>query len=464
MPSHRLFKLGGAFGNPGPYSNFLVVLLPFPLLCILNKQLFHKRLVSISFATILFTLIILPFTMARTAWITFVIISSVLIWIKIKKTPLIHKLTQKKLNLIIAIGSFFLILVLFAYSLFGLKKESASGRLFIWHRTIEMIHDNFLFGSGFDTFSTSLNNAQSAFFSISENQLIIGAQTADNATFAFNEFLQITLELGVIGLALIILIFISALSFKVNKSKEETKESLVLIGIKTGLLAIIICSLLSYPLRIIPILYVFVTFLSIISGSYKGNPLKTIKIPILHLKLLTFFLIMGFGSVYFISFKRYNAEKKWKSLQLINRNLPPKEMMQRYMELEPVLSYNKYFMFNYGAELIYSKQFDLGVKVLERTVSRINDSNIHIYLGHAYFALNDYEKAEIHFKMASLIVPTKIFPLYNLVKVYKKTGRDAEALALAKKIIMMGEKVTTDIGTGVLIEMNEFLITGKLKL
>jgi hypothetical protein len=46
------------------------------------------------------------------------------------------------------------------------------------------------------------------------------------------------------------------------------------------------------------------------------------------------------------------------------------------------------------------------------------------------------------------------------VKVYQKTNRPQKALNLAGTIIEMGEKVKTDIGNGILLEMRKYVEEG----
>lgn len=98
-----------------------------------------------------------------------------------------------------------------------------------------------------------------------------------------------------------------------------------------------------------------------------------------------------------------------------------------------------------------------GIITLEKVLPRLNDSNIYTYIGHAYMELGQIEKAEQYFKHASHIVPSKIYPLYKLVKTYQKKNQKEKAIQLAQKIISMGEKVETKVGRNVINEMNEFL-------
>jgi O-antigen polymerase len=463
-PAHPKFKVGGAFGNPGPYSNFIDALSPVCLAVLFKREIFQKWLFNLSILTLIATLSVLPFTMARTAWVCFALIVLLFVGDHLKKT----KKGKRMFNsMLLKISATMLVIFFFAsfiYYLYGIKKESATGRLFIWELTTKIIKDKPVFGHGTNSFCYQLNNYQAEYFNQFGGYANKAAQTADNATYAFNEFLQIASESGLIGLTLFILLMVFSLKSRLDKKNTNNKDrKLLCLVAKITLIAIMVCCLFSYPLHNIVVLSMFYIALAIISANDEG-----LKKPLLILnanscKVLTFFILLCSGYVYYLIFNRYTGEKEWGQLLKEKRTLPSEALFQKYEELLPVMSYNKYFLYNYGSELIASKQFQKGVSILEPIIIRLNDSNIYTYLGYAYYELHAFDKSENYFKHASDIVPSKLFPLYNLVKVYKKTGRDKEAIELARKIIQMGEKVETDIGNGILIEMNEYLAHGKLK-
>jgi O-antigen polymerase len=460
-PSNSDFKIGGAFGNPGPYANFLAALVPFSLVAVFNKELFSKNNGYLSIVALLLTIAVLPFTMSRTAWISFVVVSIILSFILLQNKPFFKDILSKTY---IKTGGLILLVVIIvgiAYSLFDIKKESASGRLFIWKITQQSISDNPIVGNGYDSFSYSYNANQAAHFEKSSTKYEEEGLLADNSTFAFNEFLQITTELGILGLILFLLLIVTALKSKLVLA--NIYRSILFLSAKLVVVSIIICSLFSYPLHVLPILTLFYLVLAIISGNTGSINKFQLNINPNFCRVCGYLLLVVFTLMYFLIINRYWSEKEWKALMNTKKNMPTASLQKRYEALVPVMEYNKYFMFNYGAEMIAAKQYAIGTGIMEKTLSRINDSNIYIYLGLSYYAKSQLDKAEICFKKASNIVPSKLYPLYNLVKIYHKTNRVTDALALAKDIIDRGEKVETPIGNGILIEMNEYIRTGKLK-
>lgn len=146
--------------------------------------------------------------------------------------------SKKKITFIA--GSTFAIL-LFVLSVF-VKAESSAGRAFIWHNSLKLLKDNWLLGVGFGKFNPSYNHLQANYFST--HSITDGiALRADDGYFAFNEWLHIWVETGILGfLAFFILtIFAVKISLK-NIYKREKWYGAVLIPLITG-------CLFSYPLH-----------------------------------------------------------------------------------------------------------------------------------------------------------------------------------------------------------------------
>ena len=78
-----------------------------------------------------------------------------------------------------------------------MKKDSADGRLLIWKVTTEMIAKKPLIGHGTNGFEANYMNYQADYFS--ENNNPKEALLAGNNKYAFNIFLKILSEYGLIG-------------------------------------------------------------------------------------------------------------------------------------------------------------------------------------------------------------------------------------------------------------------------
>jgi O-antigen ligase len=450
------FDVSGAFGNPGPYSNFLVALFPFAFSIILFRYQQDKRLYWLSGISFLFIVAILPFTKARAAWLAFLAGLCYMLYIRYGANRILTKWFRLKGLRIVLFTGIAVTVVLLGISLYKFKKESASGRLFVWKVSLQMIADKPLFGSGFGSFAAVHNNYQAKYFE--ENPgATKEAELADGVNYAFNEYLQIASDTGIIGLIL----FLSMLFLVFFKQKKQTDNSsgnhnFFVVAARTSVIAIAITSFFSYPLRTLPINAFFFFALAIVSAN-TSDQIKTIEIDAKARKLLSIAGMIALAVFFFNQKEKHDASKKWLHAYQLVREKRFDEAKQLYTELYPVLNYNPYFLFNYGAELSLMGEFSKSISILNQAESQLNDSDFYIYLGNSYAEQGKYQEAIQSFRKASLIMPVKFYPRYRMVKLYQQSNQKQEAINMAMKILSMEVKVPSRIVSGIKAEMQQFL-------
>ncbi len=462
VSSHLLFKVTGAFGNPGPFAIFLVCLVSFAMAAVLYKNLFTKGFYKLSIGALLTTVFVVVFSFSRTAWISLLFVTMFFIWTRNGSLrTFINRVLGRQVFLRFIFGTLLLVVVTFSVIyVYKLKADSVSGRFFIWQLAGNSFVDKPIVGHGYNSFCKVFNYKQAEFFANPTNDADRFIQLADNSTFAFNEFLQVSVELGVVGLFLFAGLFVLAIFSKtdfLNSEAENATKVSILIA-KAIVVVVLISSFFSYPMHVIPIQLVFFIALAIISSFRNSRVQLSIHLSSIALRVSVLLILALIIGAYYVSGTRFYAEKEWQKLKKINRNLPIAGMKARYEKLLPVMKYNDYFLYNYGSELIVAEQYGEGVAVLEGLLMKLNDSNIYTYIGYAYFQMGNYDKAEFSFFNALHIVPSKIFPRYYLVKVYERQGRATDAIEMAKDILKMGEKVPTAIGNSIMLEMKDFLM------
>lgn len=102
------------------------------------------------------------------------------------------------------------ILAIVALSLYNLKKESADARIFNWKITGKVIADNSVNGVWIGFFGGNYGKKQANYYNYS-NPLPQDINLFDCQPYAFNEYLHVTAEQGVIGLTLILIILYTAI-------------------------------------------------------------------------------------------------------------------------------------------------------------------------------------------------------------------------------------------------------------
>jgi tetratricopeptide (TPR) repeat protein len=109
------------------------------------------------------------------------------------------------------------------------------------------------------------------------------------------------------------------------------------------------------------------------------------------------------------------------------------------------LNNSQYFLFNYGAELGLMKRYDESIRILKEAESRLNDADFYIYLGNSYENIGLNKDAELCYLKATYIMPAKFLSKVKLVSLFMRTGRQKEAIEIAKEIVSMKVKVPSPI-------------------
>lgn len=449
------FRVIGTLGNPGPLTNYLVSVLPISLGVILffkRRNILDKALNFISIIAFIATVLIIILSGVRTAWIASFIGTVVLLNYKYSFLRRINQKLQSTFLKVCLIAISFIIIYVTGYKLYSIKTDSSLGRLFIWETTIEIIKENPFFGTGYKTFLVEHNKKQAAYF-INNPDDIKRGYLADNITNAFNDYLEITAELGFVGLILFLALILSALF---SQSKPIEEEYTISVIIKLSLFLILITCFFSYTLTLIPVYLNFVVYLALIS-SYSTK--KSYKITLSGLVIKPVAIIGFFFSLYFlrIEYVRYKSHLKWKKADWYVQVNKENYALKEYEEVYPVLNYSGNFLYNYGTSLSLLGYYNKSLKILKETETKLNSADFYLYLGNTYEGLNLFNKAEQAFRYANKLIPHKLYPEYRLVLLYKKTGKIDKAVQLAKEIIQKQPKVKSGIVDQIKTEMEDFV-------
>ena len=226
-------RLFSTFGNPNYLAGYLAASLHLGLLFFFTKKRW-KFLWLVIIAT-LYTSLLLTHT--RGAWAAFLLSSIfVLILILIYKGKKFFRTNKTPIFTLTAI--ILIITVIFSFpNPLNLKKaaviergvsavefrNSASQRILIWKVAFELIKEKPFLGWGIGTFGIHYPLAQGALLSRKENKEFI--PKANRSIYAHNDYLQIWVETGILGLSLFLWIIVSfykkTLSILKNNSSDE---------------------------------------------------------------------------------------------------------------------------------------------------------------------------------------------------------------------------------------------------
>jgi O-antigen ligase len=249
MSKHAFFRVTGTFLNPGPYAGFLAVVAPVALFYFLNAKGikgadFIKYFGLVALITIL---LVLPAAMSRAAWLAAT--AGCLTTVCIRYAPKRHisnYYQRYRKRVWIMACALTLVASLSLTGIYYLKKDSADGRLLTWKISLKTAMKHPL-GVGLGNFSGAYGDEQAAYFASgqgSEQEEYV----AGNPEYAFNEYLQILVESGIVSFLLFMaIVFLSLRSLLKSHA-----------GMAGSLVALLVFACFSYPFYFGEFLAVFV--------------------------------------------------------------------------------------------------------------------------------------------------------------------------------------------------------------
>lgn len=450
--------ISGSFTNAGSFANFIVLTLPYAILC--GFYGLFTRNHKYNYFLILYTIIILTtiaFTKARISWISSIVVIVTFVQLKFNPIELIKRTFRRRYIRIVILFSAIILMILIFNLVYNFKKNSADGRLFVWNRTLEIIADNPWLGVGGGRFQFCFNKYQIDYFS---NNTINNpwAELAQDGKFAYNDFLQMATEYGLIiclsfwGL----LFFLVVLSLSRLKLKPTNLDCFYVSNL-IGIIAFLVLSIASYPLQQLStclILFILIAFAvnsldlrSIWKYSFNVSCSQIIKGL-----LILFTLILALHK-----FKNIQQRLDWH----FAHNVWSKNEISEYKTLYTTLENNGFeepeFLYNFGLHYFNKKEWKYCIEKLKLIDDKINTFDFHSTIGICYQKTHNYSKAEENLLNAHYLIPHKLTPMYQLVQLYTETNQPTKALAMARQIVNTPMKVYTPEGAQIKNEMMQYL-------
>ncbi len=450
----------GTFGNANTMGGFLAAIFPFSVhgwFFSANKSLKGFYIVC---SCLIITAIIL--TLSRGAWLAlsgvFFIVGTFLI-IKNRKIFL-----PKKVYKIGGVVLFTSIMFFGGWQVYQLNPDSATGRIFLWRISSDMIADHPFTGIGYGQYGTHYLDYQANFFDDPANAVYF--DRAANIKQAHNEYIQVFAETGIMGFALFLFIFVL---FYINVFKilrtigNDNKEGGRILALTASMTVIAIHSIVDSPLHTLPINLIFYFALGFVSlkakqVEYKGEipSGESINLPDNYSKRsgirFSFnnrfvFPLIG---LFLFSYNSYDVFQKlqgyihWQNGQNQVAVGDWYKGIKEYEKANDILSNIGELKFHLGAAYAYTQQPEKALDYLKRSQDNFNDKNIYVTQGAALLQLERYEKAEESFKTALRMYPKLLLPRLWLAEMYIKLGEIQAAVIELTTIITIKPKVVTD--------------------
>lgn len=364
VSGHVGFVMTGSFANPGPYGGLIAILLAILGTYVIQnrnaQKWYDKTLVILSSISCALCVIVLPASMSRAAWLALGIAVLVLGFKELRLADWIRK--HKALATIISI-----IVVIAMAGLFIMKKDSAIGRLHIWHMELRAIAEKPLSGHGKGTVLGVYGDTQAKYFAENERPEII-TKVAGCPEYAFNEYLKLGVEYGIPAMMGVItaLILVIVLLLKYQSPFAY------------GLIAFGVFAFFSYPLEAIPI--------------------------------------------------KSEAEKEWESIRYLASMELYEDSVEELASLYDDLKDNYRYLYDYGYALHKCKRYQESTKIMKEGAVISSDPMFYNIIGRNYEAMKEYDKARDAYIHAHNMVPCRIYPLVLLMEMYASVGDNKTAM------------------------------------
>lgn len=432
FPGSHLYQATGGFFNTSLWGGYLAIALSIHTGLGMQGKLFRANLFRWSLWCIGFCCLtgLLFYSDSRAAWLACATGIALSLYCRfpdsLRRLLYRHKITAGILMVVILCISF---LFLYRY-----KQASADGRLQIHRVTFDMLRSKPVTGLGSDGFSRHYMDYQADYFR--KHLQTPGIQLADETIFAFNEYLRLLTEHGLIKGILILGMFV----FILTRPAQHAGDSLHYLY-RNALFSLIVFGFFSYPFSFFEFNILAVILLAgFVSGSRADLQHRSFPVFIPRLWAIG---ILGIGIfVAFYSYQRAQACEKWNHALSVFSDTP-QQALNVLHNLYPVLADNPVFLFTYGKALNLSNQYSHALPVLQQSLQQRSSYQTLIETGKSLAALKQHEAARQCWEKAAQMLPNRLLPDYLLIEMYIQNNQTLRASQAARKALQKKIKTHT---------------------
>ena len=417
---HYLYLLTGTFQNPGPYSASLMLGAVIGLAWIQETEKEWQK--NIIMGATCLILVLLPATWSRAAFIS---LGTVGLW-------LFRKIYWRWRWYVwagcIAVGITF----------YFIKQGSADGRMLIWTSALTTWQHHPWMGVGIGGFfHASANGVAELYANNPSSSLFVSGGVTD---YAFNDLLKVLVEQGLIGVAF----YIVALGYTLYLLWQHSKPLFY------GMLSLLLFSMFSYPFELLPYRIITVMVAAWVASVHRQQSNDKVQYGWFVLSLL---LVLPSYLIAKQVQTRYNADRDYQMFA----GMQNEAFIKDYYELLPLEYDNPRFLFDFGKTLRTHGRYNDSNDMLRQGTLVSADPMFYVLMGNNYKDMGCPDLAEETYKKAFSVMPNRLYPLYQLMQLYKETRNEKKAKEYARKVISFKEKITSPATNQMKEEANRLL-------
>lgn len=417
---HYLYLLTGTFQNPGPYSAFLMLGAVIGLTWLQETD--KEWLRYIIWGATCLMLMLLPATWSRAAFVSLGIV-----------LLLIFRNSYWHWRWFIWVG-YIAVGVIFYF----IKQGSADGRMLIWTSALTTWLHHPWMGVGIGGFFHASANGIAEFYTNNPSSALF---TSGGVTdYAFNDLLKVLVEQGNIGMFLCL----SMVGYMLFLLWQHSKPLFY------GMLSLLIFSMFSYPFELLPYRIITVIMAAWVASVHSQQSDDRVRYGWLVLPLL---LILPSYLITKQIQTRYNADRAYQMFA----GMQNEAFVKDYYELLPLEYDNPRFLFDFGKTLRTHGRYNDSNDMLRQGTLVSADPMFYVLMGNNYKDMGYPDLAEESYKKAFSVMPNRIYPLYQLMQLYKESGDVKKTKKYAKRIISFKEKITSPATKQIKGEAEDYL-------
>ena len=413
-------QVTGTFCNSGPLGIYIAVMLS---LCTCYYLRTHNRIIGLSMIVMLMGL---SSTWSRSAWLAYAIVLVLLFrnfFIK-----------HWRITLLLVVG---IIAVLYL-----IKQESADSRMLMNIVAFKEWTSHPWCGHGLGGYVHALAHGQMDFFLTNPNSAYIACVGATN--LAFNEYLRVMLEQGLVGL--VFMLSRLGLSF----FRLYRKHSPLFYA----MFALCLAALFSYPFHLYPFSLLITMFVALAANGETDE----VKTGIGKKVAMSVCLVITLGLSVLMNYEIDRRVEKSNEARRI-AFMHDVAFIDDYYELLPWMIDNREFLFHFGKTLREAGRYNDSNAILRMETELDTDPMAYVVMGRNYEDMNLYDEADSLYFQAFLLQPNRIYPLYRQMKLYEKIGDDVRKNKKACELLSFTPKVMSPAVKDMKNEARKILVT-----
>ena len=309
-----------------------------------------------------------------------------------------------------------------AYVLFSylMKQSSANGRGITWWVSGYSIMEHPWTGTGIGSFKHQYARTM---VKLTEGMPDGSLQSADVLDYAFNEWMHIGVEQGLVGLLFAGCTALLLLHYARNEGST----------LKCCLPVLLITSIFSYTFELLPFQIIIVVIMAHLSCTQAKTGRRSVTSGICYAILSITLCLTPVQQL------RHRAKMN-KEYDRIARYAGAHFIPDCY-EMLPWMSDNPKFLFNFSKILREEKRWNDSNAILRQGELVSNDPMFVVMQGNNYADMEEPDLAEACYQRAYRMLPNRIYPLYKLMQLYKDIKEPKKCLSIAERVVAFPVKV-----------------------